>query len=130
MRNFETRFEAQLTRFNAHKSMLIPDALIALMLLGNSNVDNNQRVSILVAVVSNVTETEDTDPNVENMLSAVKYSNVASVLRQCERKRQNTNDCGGGSLNANSSYGPGRGRFNDNGCGKFRSRFKQTKTPE
>lgn len=46
MRNFETRFEAQVSHFNAHNARFIPDALLSLMLLAHSNIDDNQRVSI------------------------------------------------------------------------------------
>lgn len=84
MRNFERRFEAQLSRFNSHNAGKIPDAVVALMLLGNSNIDDNQRVSILAAVVSNVSVDPKKETSVD-MLSAVKYSKIASVLRQCER---------------------------------------------
>ena len=130
MRNFETRFEAQLSRFNSHKAGSIPDALVALMLLGNSNIDDNQRVSILAAAVSNVTPTEVTELSVTDILSAVKYSSIASVLRQCERKKTNLNDGSGRALNANGAHGGDGGIGNGNGGGRFRNRFhNKLRTP-
>lgn len=86
MRNFETRFEAQASRFNAHNAGSILDSLVALMILANWNVDDIQRVSILAAAVSNVNMGGDAEPAVAKMLGSVKYASMASVLRQCEMK--------------------------------------------
>lgn len=68
MRNFETSFEAQISRFNAHNAGSIPDALVLLMLLANTNIDDNQRVSIIAASDSNVKTTEGKEPNVTESL--------------------------------------------------------------
>lgn len=63
MCNYETRFKAQIFNFNFHNASSIPNALVALMLLENSNVDDNQRVSILAAAVSNAEAEDGVEPN-------------------------------------------------------------------
>lgn len=105
VKNFETRFEAQLSRFKSHGAGSIPDSLIALMLLSNAEIEDNQRVSILAASVnsldSSITQTE----SVENMLSKVKYSSIAAVLRQCDRLKSTNNSGSSQSLAANNANG-------------------------
>lgn len=130
MRNFQTSFEAQLFRCDAHIVGSIPDALVALMLIGSPNVDDNQRLLILAATVTSFTVAEDTKLGVTDMLSAVQYSSITSVLRQCDRKRSQTNECDGGALNVNGAHGSNRGRGNGNGGGRFHNRFKRHKNPD
>lgn len=122
MCNFETRFEAQVSRFNAHNACSIPDALLALMLLGNSNIDDNQRVSILAAAVSNVSPDESDEATVADMLGSVKYASIASVLRQCERKKSAIPQGNGETINAHQTHTLG-------GC-RHRGKYRQHKTPE
>ena len=48
--SFESRFEAEVSKFNSHSSLArLPDALVAFMLLVNANVDSSQRISVLAA---------------------------------------------------------------------------------
>lgn len=63
-RNFETQFDAQISRFNSPNAGKVPDALVPLMLLSISNIDDNQRVLILAAAVSNVVPANNTNPTV------------------------------------------------------------------
>lgn len=107
IRSFETRFEAQLSRFNAHGAGKIPDAFVALMLFMNSAVEDIKRVSILAADVNNFTHLDGSEPTVCEMLSAVKYASNLSVLRQCDQKRTSTpND----TLYGHQVNGTGRGQ--------------------
>lgn len=54
---FEARVEAQLCRVNEHNAGSTTDAVVVLMLLGNSNVEKNQRVSILAAAIRSIIPT-------------------------------------------------------------------------
>eukprot|EP00171_Calliarthron_tuberculosum_P017605 IDg17605t1 len=80
---FESRFEAQVSKFNAHsESNHLPDSLTAFMLLANPSVDNGERISVLAAAAPSSITTEDACTS--DYLSAVTYNSVASVLRQCD----------------------------------------------
>ena len=46
-RNFESRFAAAAAKMKSHSSNALPESLTAFTLLSNSNVDANQRISIL-----------------------------------------------------------------------------------
>lgn len=53
-KNFASRFEAHVSRFNAMSaSSELPDPLVTFMLLTNANVDSGQRVSVLAAASPN-----------------------------------------------------------------------------
>ena len=48
--NFESRFQAQLAKFNSHfDDLVLSDALMAFLLLGNANIEQSQKISILAA---------------------------------------------------------------------------------
>lgn len=84
-RNFESRFAAQISKFNAHaSSCVLPEAMTALMFLANSAIDNNQLISVLAAAAPNESNLGDT-PTTDDYLKAVKYESVSSVLRQCDK---------------------------------------------
>lgn len=88
-RDFELRFDAQLSRFNSlatHASLT--DSISALMLLANATVDSSQRVSILAAASLSANLVNPND-SADSMLKLVKYESVASVLRQCDISRTN-----------------------------------------
>lgn len=53
------------------------------MLLSKSDMEDNQRVSILAACVHNNGSTEDEDPvKAAKLMTKVKYESIASFLRQ------------------------------------------------
>lgn len=82
--DFELRFSAQLSRFNATASHTsISNAMASLMLLANSNVDTGQRVSILAAPVPSSDAVNHND-TVNEMLDLVHYEAVVTVKRQYE----------------------------------------------
>jgi len=86
-RNYESRFEAKVSKFRSHgDSCDLPDALTAFMLLSNSSVDNTQRISVLAAAVPQLQQEEGEAVvlNTAHYLSQVSYDSVASVLRQCD----------------------------------------------
>lgn len=56
------------------------------MLLSNAEVYDSQRISILSSAAStNEEEDFDNDAANDQYLDAVKYSSIASTLRQCDR---------------------------------------------
>lgn len=81
--SFESRFSAQVSRFNAHsKESELPEALTAFMLLANANVDSGQKISILAsASPSSVPE----NPTTTDYLKSITYGSISSVIKQCER---------------------------------------------
>lgn len=73
IKSFESRFEAQLSRFNAHGAGKIPEPLVALLLLSNANIEDSQHGSTLEASILNVTTNDnDTAPKTEELLLKVK----------------------------------------------------------
>ena len=56
-RNFESRYAAQISKYNANgNSIQFSEALSALMLLSNSGIDDSQRISILSSVATSNSE--------------------------------------------------------------------------
>ena len=98
-RNFESRFNANLCRYNSlGSSISMSEPMAALYLLANANVDASQRVSILASAASNLpTPTESTNSTAntsvsmttDTLVSQVSYEGIASVLRQCDQPRDN-----------------------------------------
>jgi len=86
-KNFESRFEAQVSKFNSHAdSSKLPDAITAFMLLANSSVDSSQRISVLASTSPNdtiLTEAATTG----DYISSISCGSVASVLRQCDKTK-------------------------------------------
>ena len=64
-KNFESRYAAQLSKFNANgSSVTFSEALSALMLLSNAGVDDGQRISIISSVATGSSDTiEDGSAN-------------------------------------------------------------------
>jgi len=90
--DFESRFEAQISKFNSHSSLArLPDALVAFMLLANSNVDSSQRISVLAASSPN-SDQFSVNASTDDYLSSVKYEQFASVIRQCDKKQDKDKD--------------------------------------
>lgn len=64
LRAFEVRFEAAVSRFQAHGSEIsIPEPLLALMLLNNARVEDNQLASILASSVNSIPDASAVDPS-------------------------------------------------------------------
>ena len=105
-RNFESLSGAAIAKMKSHISKAFPESLTAFMLLSNSNVDANQRISILSSATSNNAESASTLTN-EHLMDSVTYDQIASVLRQCDSHKTSSTD----TLNADSSSFP-RPRWN------------------
>lgn len=121
MRNFESRFPAQVAKFNSiSQTTKLPECLTALMLLSNSNIDDAQRVSVLASASSSDSELNAQSTN-DEFLNAITYQSVASVIKQCDH--QNTND----NLMANSAQAH-QNRFFKPKNG-FKNNFKNNRPP-
>ena len=123
-KNFETRFDAQVCRLNATCSgSELPSALVSFLLLANSKIDSSQRVSILSAAApigTDVTEQDGAD-----VLSLLKYGDVASIVRACDEPRRpfQSSARSTGGMNSFSAYRPNFERVHQ-------VRRKQRLTPE
>ena len=121
-RNFESRFEAQISKFNAHSdSSKLPASLTAFMLLANSNVDSSQRISVLAAAAPS---SDDSNSTTEDFLKAISYDSFASVLRHCDRSKTADQPSGTGSaLHGNSASAT-------NNAGSRKKKGKKRLSPE
>lgn len=119
-KNFATRFEAQFTKFNSHSDTTkLPDCLLAFMLLANSNLENNQRVSVLAASVPRADESSTkSEESTESFLNKISYSSIAAVVRQCDVNR------------ASSSINIPHHNYLKSASAKFQRKTKQKLTPE
>lgn len=86
-KNFESRFEVQVSKFHSHSdSAKLAEALVALMLLAHSNVDDNQRIFVLAASSPRAESLNDSSSTSE-FLEILSYSSIASVIRQSDKPR-------------------------------------------
>lgn len=104
-RNFESRFEGQVSKFNAHSdTSKIPTSPTALMLLANSNVDSGQPISVLDAS----TPTSDNNTKTTNeFFKTINYNSVAYVLQHMDRTGNNERESSTGlasALHNNTAY--------------------------
>ena len=106
-RNFESRFAAAVAKMKSYSSQALPESLTAFILLANSNIDVNQRISILSASTSH-SSYPGSSPTNESLMAAIRYDPIASVLRQCDSNKLYSTS----TLHANSSAFPRR-RWNN-----------------
>eukprot|EP00171_Calliarthron_tuberculosum_P001315 IDg1315t1 len=110
-KGYESRFEAQVSKFNAHsQKFTVPEALTAFMLLANSGVDSGQRISVLAAAAPSEEKCNPETSKTDDYLAAVSYRSIASVLRQCDKMaygQSSQHQNGITSHNANTTYRKG-----------------------
>ncbi len=87
-RNFESGFAAAISKFKSHSASALPEYFMEFMLLANSAIKSNQRISILAAANTYSIEFHE-DLSNSDLLSTIKYYFIASVLRQCDKGKQN-----------------------------------------
>lgn len=104
VKNCESLFETWLTRFKAHCAGSIPDFSLALILLSKVDIEDDQRVSILIASIRDVSP-DGTDPSSAGTMSKVNYGQIAPVLRQCVGSCTKTRHNDGPFLNDNYTNG-------------------------
>eukprot|EP00178_Gracilaria_changii_P001339 TRINITY_DN1187_c0_g1_i12.p1 TRINITY_DN1187_c0_g1~~TRINITY_DN1187_c0_g1_i12.p1 ORF type:complete len:348 (-),score=40.05 TRINITY_DN1187_c0_g1_i12:1053-2096(-) len=102
-KNFESRFQAQMSKLHAHGSEVkLSEAVLAFALLANAYVDATQRISVLANSAPTSSDFKNTSTT-NDFLKAVSYSSISSVLRQCERAPSSaprSNPLAAGSSNA------------------------------
>lgn len=138
MKNFESRFSAQVAKFNSISTTTkLPECITALMLLSNSAIDDSQRVSVLAAAAPSGDSLDAQSTN-DQFLSAITYQSVSSVIKQCDKSPSATGNVN--ALNASSagttSHGRGRRsrsnitmRFPCDKCGKY-GHWKRNHNPD
>lgn len=91
LKMFELRFSATVTRHNSLSNIpKPPQCIISSMLLSNAVIDHSQRVSVLAAAAPFTDDLSENSSN-DELLAAVTYKQVASVVKQCERVSGVTN---------------------------------------
>lgn len=109
--NLESRFNAQVTKFNAMcSSVKLSEAIISFMLLANASIDSTKRVSILSAT-SKVSSTND-DSNTDDYFKSVSYEKVGSVLTKCNNGKYS--DTSSKLLEGNAIYGGFQSKYGNN----------------
>lgn len=82
MKNFEPPFSVQVAKFNAmSETTKLPEYLTALLLLSNSAINGNQRISVLAAAAPADIPLDGVATN-DQFLAAVTFQSVASVVKQ------------------------------------------------
>ena len=72
-KNFESRYAAQLSNFNANgSSVCFPEALAALMLLSNAGVDDSQRISIISSVATSSSDKIEDGSNNDAYITGIR----------------------------------------------------------
>lgn len=83
--DYEFRFNAQLSRFNAFGSFVaLSGAISAVMLLSNAVVDASQRISVLAAAAPR-DATLIVSKTTDDFIKSVAYETVSTILRYCDR---------------------------------------------
>ena len=82
----------------SHSSKALPEPLTAFTLLSNSNINANQRISILSSATSHNAESARTLKN-EELMDSVTYDPIASILHRCDSHKSDSTD----TLRANST---------------------------
>lgn len=90
-REFEPRFTAQKSKLNSFaRQNTLSDALSALMLLFNANLDTNKCVSILAATTPSSVVVDYSDS--KNWLpELVHYDSVPAIMRHCHKQSLTSN---------------------------------------
>ena len=92
MRNFKSRFYAQVAKFNSiSKTTKSPECITALMLMSDSLIDDTQRVSVMAAAAPASANINGISTNYE-FLAAITYSTVTSVIKECDKSSSSTDE--------------------------------------
>lgn len=88
MKCSEGRSNAVETRFNTiSEKKTFPECITSLLLLGNSQASDTQRVTVLVLAAPTNREIGASAPN-DQFLQAVSYNAVSSIVEQCDTTAQ------------------------------------------
>lgn len=85
LKSFETRLAAAVAKFNSFSATTkLPQCTTSLMLLNKASIDHSQRVSALSAAAPAGTPFPEQASN-DDFLKVVTYSQVSSMVKQCEK---------------------------------------------
>lgn len=102
MKIFESRFNAQVAKFNSiSDTTKLPECITALMLLSNSAINDVQRVSVMAAAAPSASNLNAQSSN-DQFLAAVTYTFVSSVIKQCDKAAHSNTGQASGTLAAGS----------------------------
>lgn len=62
---------------------LLPDALVSLLLINNSKIENSHRIALLTSVAP-----ENDDLNGEALLTSIEYEKVSSIIRSSDEQNK------------------------------------------
>ena len=88
-RNFEWWSATAEAKMKSKSCNALHESLTAFMLLSNSNVDANQRISILSSATSPDTESTSTLTN-EQLMDSVTFDPIVSIIRQCDSQKSHS----------------------------------------
>lgn len=79
LKNFETRFDPQMPKLHSVTGEnKFPEFLVSCTLLNNSNIEKNQRVTVIASCAPKC------NANQSDVLKAIKFVDIASILRSCD----------------------------------------------
>ena len=81
--NFESRLAAAVAKIKSHGSGTLRESIALFVLLSKSNIDANQRISILSAAGSHSNNSESAIKN-EELMNSTKYDPMVSIRRRCD----------------------------------------------
>lgn len=85
MENFESRFAAQVAKFNSiTKTTKLPECIAALMLLSSFAINDSQRVSVMAGAASSDENLTSQSSN-DQFLSSITHQPIPSVIKQCDK---------------------------------------------
>lgn len=86
---FEQSFEALAAKFNCHsdKDPMLPDSLVAFLLMADAKLDDSQRISILAAA-SPKDSSLDSSSATSEFLKSLTYEAILSAIRQFDKPRE------------------------------------------
>lgn len=88
MKNFESRFSAQVSNLNSsEETEKLPECVKALIILYNSSIDDNQSVSLMVAAATSNKSLTGQSKN-DQCFARITYNSVESVPKQCDKSSQ------------------------------------------
>lgn len=89
---FESRFSAQMSRYNGHgTSIVLPGGNVTLLLLANAKVGDLQRVPILSYTSAKTYSTVTATTTNDDVINKVEYRAVALVILQCDNESTSSN---------------------------------------
>lgn len=105
LKSFEIRFSVSVAKFNSMlETTKLHQCITALMILRNAAIEHSQRDACLNDAAPNGRVFSDQSSN-DELMSAVTYKQLASVVRQCEKAPSTSSTSTYNTLNSSSAAG-------------------------